>query len=234
MRRISVVVPLACCAVLGLACRHEPPAPSPWVPAGQAPAPLLLAQTPLGDGPAIEQIIDSFGLLGAGEEGLGLLLSTASQLPRARLQFDDGARRWIALGVYRAVRSAGFAERFDSVRTLVDNLHAAAPESAEAIFCRSLLRLALLQDRDGKLVATGIDRSIIADLARDLRQLTSAHPTWDGPAEYDRQRLQRDQQRVDALLASLAADATAATALPQAATAATAPLAASATAATAP
>lgn len=217
MRRISTVVTLTCTAVLGLACRHEPPPPSPWVAAGQAPAPLLLAQTQLSDGPAIEKVIDSFGLLGAGEEGLALLLTTANQLPRARLQVDEGARRWVALAVYRAVRSASFAERFDSVRTLVDNLHAAAPNAAEAVFCRSLLRLALLQDRDGKLAAAGIDRSIIADLSRDLRQLTSAHPNWDGPAEYDHQRLQRDQQRVEALLASLPAEATPVVAAPTAA-----------------
>lgn len=234
MRRITILVTLASCTVWGVACRHQPPPPTQWVPAGQAPAPLLMAQTPLSDGPAIERIFDSFGLLGAGDEGLTLLLGSAKQVPRARLQVDSGARRWTALGVYRAVRSSGFADRFDSVRLLVDNLHAAAPDSAEAIFCRALLRLALLQERDGKLFATGIERSIIADLARDMKQLTSTHANWDGPGEYDRQRLVRDQQRVDALLASLPADATPATAQLPTAAADPATLAAGATAAATP
>ena len=237
VRRMPIVVTLACCIFGAAACRHQPSAPSQWGPAGQAPPPLLLAQTPLSDGPAIEKIIDSFGLLGAGDEGLTLLLGSARQIPRLRLQSDQGARRWIALGVYRAVRSSGFAERFDSVRLLVDNLHAAAPDAPEAIFCRALLRLALLQERDGKLVAAGIERSIIHDLARDMKVLTAAHAAWDGPGEYDRQRLARDQQRVAALLATLPADTTptagqpavaqpaaaGAVAAPQAATAATAP-----------
>ncbi len=137
------------------------------------------------------------------------MLRTSAQVPRARLQADAGARRWVALSVYRAVRSSGFAERFDAVRGLVDSLHAAAPDAPETVFCRALLRLALLEERDGKLVARGIERALIADLAGDLASLAQKHPAWDGPGEFDRQRLSSDRQKVEALLATLPADATA-------------------------
>lgn len=210
MRRLPLYL---CClsVVLGsaVACRHEPPPASPWVPAGTAPPPLWLAQTPLSDSAAIETITDSFGLLGAGDEGLSAMLRTSAQVPRARLQGEAGVRRWVALSVYRAVRSSDFAERFDAVRGLVDSLHAAAPDAPETVFCRALLRLALLEERDGKLVARGIERALIADLAGDLGSLAQNHPAWDGPGEFDRQRLLRDRQKVDALLASLSADASA-------------------------
>lgn len=233
MRRLPLY--LCCLSVVmssAVACRHEPPPASPWVPAGTAPPPLWLAQTPLADSAAIEKISDSFGLLGSGDEGLSAMLKISAQVPRARLGADAGARRWVALSVYRAVRSSGFAERFDAVRGLVDSLHAAAPDAPETVFCRALLRLALLEERDGKLVARGIERALIADLAGDLASLAQEHPAWDGPGEFDRQRLSRDRQKVDALLASLPADATAA-AVPASATPTTAPAAAPAPAAAA-
>lgn len=209
MRR-SLLLLSGLCGVLsvGVACRHEAPPASPWVPAGAAPAPLWLAQTPLSDGAAIEKISDAFGLLGAGDEGLSAMLRLSAQLPRSRLQSDAGSRRFLALSVYRAVRSSGFAERFDSVRGLVDSLHAAAPTAAETVFCRALLRLALLEERDGKLQARGLERALIVDLAGDLASLVRDHPQWSGPGEFDRQRLARDRQRVEALLASLPADTT--------------------------
>ncbi len=215
------------------ACRHEPPPPAPWVPAGTAPPPLWLAQTPLSDGPAVEQISDAFGLLGSGDEGLSAMIKVAAQLPRAKLQADAGARRWVALSVYRAVRSGGLAQRFDAVRSLVDSLHAAAADAPETIFCRALLRLALLEERNGKLQARGIERALVADLSKDLALLEQGHPQWQGPGEFDAARLRRDRQRVDELLASLPAEASA-VAAPAEASPAAAPAAAPATAATAP
>jgi hypothetical protein len=219
----------ACGAMLLLlltACRHQPEPPSPWVRAGQPQPPLLVVETPLHDLAALEQAIDSLSRMGAADDAVALLLQVGRQLPDARLRDDAAARRWVMLAVYRGVQGSGLAERFDSVRSLVDALQAAAADAPETRFCRAYLRWILLQD-DGKTLQAGaLDRAIVVDLARDLAALHSDGEAFQGPQGWDAARIAREHRRVETLLASWSAAAPAAAPLGSASTATQLPSAA--------
>ncbi|MBI5608977.1 MAG: hypothetical protein HY902_08855, partial [Deltaproteobacteria bacterium] len=91
-------------------CRHQPEPPSVWVPPGQAAPELALAPTNLADDAALARLVEAYSLTGAEVEGLQVLLQTAKDLPKARLQADASARRVVALAVYRTVRGANLRE----------------------------------------------------------------------------------------------------------------------------
>ncbi len=199
---------------LAAGCRHQPEPATAWVPAAQSAPVLALAATDLADEAAMGRLIDAYSLTGAEVEGLQVLVQTAKELPKARLQSDAKARRVVALAVYRTVRGANLSERFEAIRALVDALQAASPDAPETVFCRAFLRYVLLQDDGKRLAAGSLERGIIADLARDLAVLVEQHPTFDGPGDWPRGRLAFELQRVRQLLVSLPAVATPAGATP--------------------
>jgi len=219
----SAVAALVVLSSAASGCRHQPEPPSAWVPPGQAAPELALAPTNLADDAALVRLVEAYSLTGAEVEGLQVLLQTAKDLPKARLQADPVARRVVALAVYRTVRGANLNERFDAIRALVDALQAASPDEPETIFCRVFLRFVLLQDDGQKVQLGSLDRSIAADLDRDLGVLVDKHPTFDGPGDWPHQRILFERQRVQQMLTLLppvgAALAATATDAPPAATA---------------
>ncbi len=201
LRSAAAVLALLSCAAAG--CRHQPEPASAWVPPGQAAPELALAPTKLADDAALLRLVEAYSLTGAEAEGLQVLLQTAKDLPKARLQADPVARKLVALAVYRTVRGANLGERFDAIRALVDALQAASPDAPETIFCRAFLRFVLLQD-DGKRLQPGtLDRSIVMDLDRDLGALTDKHPQFDGPGDWPHERILYERQRVAQMLTAL-------------------------------
>lgn len=223
--RLSVVASWV--VVVSFACSHQPDPPSPWV-APQHPVPALrVVETELADVAAIERLVDGLAMLGAGEDGVAALLQLGRQMPAERLARDPAARRWLMVAVYRGVQGGGLADRFDTVRGLVDALQIAAPDSAETRFCRAYLRFVLLQDDGERLQAGALDRAIVADLGRELAGLADPALDFAGPAGWDVARIARERQRVEALLAAWPATAPVATAAATDATPVQAPAAAS-------
>lgn len=184
------------------------------MPPGQAAPELALAPTNLADDAALLRLVEAYSLTGAEVEGLQVLLQTAKDLPKARLQADPTARRVVALAVYRTVRGANLNERFDAIRTLVDSLQAANPDAPETIFCRAFLRFVLLQDDGQRLQPGSLDRSIVLDLDRDLGALVEKHPKFDGPGDWSHQRILYERQRVQQMLTALPPVGAAAAATP--------------------
>lgn len=197
---------LALCA----ACQHEPVQPGLFAPlaSGREPPPVVLNAAPLGDEQVLRDWLASFVLLGGQEELPDLLSTMAASLRRADLAVSPAARRLAIEAVHAAVRTSDFAQRFDGVRQLVDNLHAAAPSSPEARFARAYLRLVLLADGQGGLSAAGIDRALIVDLHADLTALVEEHAGFVGPGEFTPAYLRKRRDEVALLLVTLPEAAT--------------------------
>lgn len=200
------------------ACRHhaEPPIP---VAAPDQPAPVhVVAKYPLDHPPRVDELLNSWSLVSADDDGLDLMRATAPGITVARLATDAGLRRWVMWAVYREMRGQQLGAHFEQIRNLVDRLQQAAPEAPETLACRVQLRLLLLQGPQGELAQNGIDRQIIQDLRSDLATLAALH-TWNGPGEFDAARIAFELGRVDALLVAWREPEVA---LPHAASAATA------------
>lgn len=208
-RRGRAVV-VATFGLLGLGCRHEPVPPGLFVSvaSGRTPPPVVLNAAPLDNEQVLRDWLASFVLLGGQEELPDLLATLAASLRRADLAASPAARRLAIEAVHAAVRTSDFAQRFDAVRQLVDNLHAAAPNSPEARFARAYLRLVLLADGQGGLTAVGIDRALVVDLHADLSSLVDDHPDFAGPGEFSAAVLRKRRDDVALLLAGLPEGAT--------------------------
>lgn len=205
------------------ACTHtpEPPALAVSVLSGQTPPPVVLVGQPLQGADPLKPWLTSFVLLGGQEELADVLGAFAAGLRRADLTASPAARRIAVEAVHAAIRAPDFAQRFDAVRLVVDNLHAAAPASPEARFARAYLRLVLLADGQGGLTAAGMERSLVADLHTDLSALVEQNPDFVGPGEFSPAWLRKRRDDVAALLVGMPEATTpTAAALPAAATAA--------------
>lgn len=199
---ISRISSALLCAILLLHCQHEAAPPQLFVALGDGPAPpLQLGQIELNSMQASNTLIDSLLLLGAEDDVTAMLLTTAGQISAAQMKANPSTRLWIAQSVYRRVRAPGFSSRFDAIRKIVDTLQSAAPDCAEAAFCRAFLRWVLMADGKGGLQLAGLDRQIAVDLQRDLRAIVEKHPAFDGPGDFTHKRLIAELAAVNALLA---------------------------------
>lgn len=189
-----------------LACAHEGPPPSPYLPTMQqeAPPPVVLSETPMQGPQAWDALLTSFALLGGDEELLQWLPDAASHLDAQVLARDPSARQLTLQAIYRMVQAPNFTQRFETIRGLVDSLQAAAPQAPETIFARAFLRWVLLTDGQGHLSLHGLERPIAEDLHRDLQTLVQKFAQFQGPGEFDHGRLTRELAATEVLLAETA------------------------------
>jgi hypothetical protein len=189
-----------------LACAHEGPAPSPYLPVTHAEAPpaVVLSETPMIGPKSWDALLSSFALLGGDEELLQWLPDAASHLDAQVLATDPSARQLTVQAIYRMVQAPNFTQRFETIRGLVDSLQAAAPQAPETIFARAFLRWVLLTDGQGHLSLHGLERPIAEDLHRDFKALVERYAQFDGPGEFDHARLLRELAATEVLLAETA------------------------------
>ncbi len=189
------------CAALLSHCQHEAAPPQLFVGLRDGPPPpLQLGQIELSSMQAGNALIDSMLLMGAEDDVVAMLLTSAGQISAAQMKANPSTRLWIAQSVYRLVRAPGFSSRFEAIRKIVDTLQGAAPQSAEAAFCRAFLRWILLADGKGGMKLAGLDRQIAIDLQRDLGAIVEKHPSFVGPGDFTRARMIAELAAVNALL----------------------------------
>lgn len=202
----ALALPVVVLGLLTVGCRHTPrPAGlTVTLASGAVAPPVVLAELPLATEASWQPLLESLTLLGGDEEKADLLGTLAAELRRDDLARVPAARRLCIEAVYALVQRPDFSARFDAVRKLVDNLHAAAPSSPEARFARAFLRLVLLSDGQGGLTTEGIEVRILSDLQVDLAGLVRDYPTFVGPGEYTPAFLAQRSAQVAGLLAGLA------------------------------
>jgi len=201
----ALALPAVVLGWLTVGCRHtpRPAALTVALASGAVPPPVVLAELPLTTEASWQPLLESLTLLGGEEEKADLLGTLAAELRRDDLAKVPAARRLCIEAVYALVQRPDFSARFDAVRKLVDNLHAAAPSSPEARFARAFLRLVLLSDGQGGLTTEGIEVRILSDLQVDLAGLARDYPTFAGPGEYTPAFLAQRSAQVAGLLAGL-------------------------------
>lgn len=186
--------------LLLLACEHAPPEATPFVPAGQQPPPLVLNTLELQQTGTIDALLDGMTALGGETDVANLLENFLKHLDAQTLAHNPQARMLVAHAVVRLSHLPDFMERFDAVKKAVDLLMLQAPQSPEALFCRTYLRWVLLTEADGQLQLGTLEPEFARGLQKDLRRLVQLHPAWQGPGEFSARRLQVELARVDALL----------------------------------
>ena len=187
-----------------LACEHAPPVASPFVPAGQAPPPLVLREADLPPTAELDVLLDGLVAVGAQQPVWTLLETYLARVDRQELARSESARRLVATAVVRVSHAPEFLEHFSAIRQAVDLLMEVAAEAPETHFCRAYLRWILLADGQDGLKLGALEPRVVRDLASDLRYLTQQHPNWRGPGEFDPPRLRLELERVEALLATTA------------------------------
>lgn len=218
------LVGLVTLAICG-ACEHPPTPATSWQSSAvQRPPPALaLRQSELAS-QMIADLYAGLAVLEGGSAAAMLLLAGAATLDDAALRDDAGARRLVVSAIYFTVHSRGLGTGFKQVRTLVDRMYALAPEAPETRFALAYLRWILLSDGKGGLRMADMEAQVAQGLLKQLDILTRDHPQFDGPGDFDRQRLVVERDAVRALLNKLPARGeTTGAGLPADATAAMAP-----------
>ncbi len=203
-------------------CHHEPPPSSPWqstLVAGPPP-PLVLNVAPVTDSAMLNTFCDALATYEGRALTADILMTSAGRFTVPVLADNAGARLIAAHAVYRAVQAQALSKRFKDIRQLVDNLVKAAPTAAETRFALAYLRW-ILVTADADFGRRPRDRGVIEDLVTNLERLSTDYPRFDGPGDFDRERIRSELAAMKLRLSrpvDLPDDATGA-ALPSAATA---------------
>ena len=131
-----------------------------------------------------------------------LLLASATTLDDSALRDAAGARRLAIHAIYHTVHSRGLGSGFKQVRQLVDRMYGVAAKAPETRFALAYLRWILLSDGRGGLQLADMTPDVAQDLLAQLEILTRDHPDFDGPGDFDRDRLVAERDAVRALLAN--------------------------------
>ena len=129
-----------------------------------------------------------------------VLLAGATTLDDAALRDAAGARSLVVAAIYHTVHSRGLGTGFKQVRELVDRMYGVAPKAPETRFALAYLRWILLSDGRGGLRMGDMEPEVARDLLTQLEILTRDHPDFDGPGDFDRQRLVTERDAVRALV----------------------------------
>lgn len=185
---------------LALACEHRPPPASPFGPAGQPPAPLVLREVAMPEQAELDILLDGLNALGAQQQVTAMLEAELLRADSLELARGEAARRLVMTAVVRLSHTTDFMEHFGAIRKAVDAMLAVAPDAPETRFCRAYLRWILLADGKGGLRLGELEPHVVRDLGGDLRYLTQRYPNWRGPGEFDPPRIRLELARVDVLL----------------------------------
>jgi len=137
-----------------------------------------------------------------------ILLAGAATLDEGALRDSAGARTLAIHAIYHTVQNRGLSHGFPRVRRLVDRMYSVAPKAPETRFALAYLRWILLSDGRGGLRLADLEPQVATDLLGQLDRLRLEHPTFDGPGEFDRQRIVAEAKAVARLVAELPAAAT--------------------------
>lgn len=200
---------LLLCVLLS-ACEHPPAPASPWQSSAiqRPPPPLALRQSALTR-QVLDDLHDGLAVLEGANAAAMLLLAGATTLDDAAMRDAPGARRLVIAAIYHTVNSRGLGSGFKQVRELVDRMYGVAPKAPETRFALAYLRWILLSDGRGGLRLADMETEVARDLLTQLEHLTRDHPEFDGPGDFDRQRLVVERDAVGLLVQNLPASATA-------------------------
>lgn len=194
---LTVFAACVCCA-----CSHPPAPPSPWsaVSAPTPAPPLAMRVATITDSKLLNDFYDALAAYEGGKFCAESMLTAAARLSDDALKVDQGARLLAVHAVYRIVQNRALGSHFPTIRKLVDRLHRASAKSPETRFALAYLRWILVHTGDGQVRANDLDQAVIADLHRNLAALVHEHPKFDGPGEFDRQRIVAAERSVAGLL----------------------------------
>ena len=193
---------LGACLVAIPGCRHAAAPSSPWqsVAVTQPPPSLVLMQAPADGAGVITALHDALASLEGRKPAARLLLSVAMSWDDATLKAASGARKTAIAAIYHAVQAGVLGQQFKQIRDLVDRMVKHAPKAPETHFALAYLRWILISDGAGSVARRGMGEDVLKDLHKNLDTLVTQHPTFDGPGDFDRQRIRRERDSVLLLL----------------------------------
>ncbi len=193
---------LGACLVAIPGCRHAAAPSSPWqsVAVTQPPPGLVLMQAPADGAGVLAALHDALVSLEGRKPAARMLLSVAVSWDDATLQAASGARKTAIAAIYHSVQAGVLGEQFQQIRDLVDRMVKHAPKTPETHFALAYLRWILISDGAGSVARRGLGVDVLKDLHKNLNALVTEHPTFDGPGEFDRQRIRRERDSVWLLL----------------------------------
>ena len=202
--RAAAGVVLSASLLCAAGCHHAAAPTSPWqsVAVQQAPPGLVLMQAPADGAGVIAALHDALVSLEGRKPAARMLLSVAISWDDATLKAASGARKTAIAAIYHAVQAGVLGEQFKQIRDLVDRMVKQAPKTPETHFALAYLRWILISDGAGNVARRGLSEDVLRDLANNLNALVTQYPTFDGPGEFDHERIKRERDGVQLLLAA--------------------------------
>ncbi|MCO4760865.1 MAG: hypothetical protein KC502_05135 [Myxococcales bacterium] len=200
MKNVSILLLIAALFLPG--CRHAASPASPWQSVAiDAPPPgLVLMQAPADGTNVLRDLHGALAALEGRKSAARLFLGAAVSWDDATLKASPGARKVAIDAIYHSVQAGVLGEQFRQIRDLVDRMVKLAPTAAETHFALAYLRWILLSDGKKKSARASLADDVIRDLHNNLDALVKKYPTFDGPGDFDRQRIRIERDQVALML----------------------------------